>query len=268
MNVSRETMTCVWSVVNQKGGVGKTTTAVNLATAFAAMGDNVLLIDLDPQGNASTSLGLSTSERSYNIYNLFMSSFDIIPENFLQKTYIPKLYIIPGAIDLSGVDIELYDRENKFFILKEKLKILFKLMKFDYVFIDCPPSLGFLTVNAMCASTGVIVPLQCEFFALEGLSQLLQTVEKLQNNLNLDLDIEGIVLTMFDQRNKLSIQVSEDVREYLGQMVYNTVVPRNVRLSEAPSYGKPALIYDLHCTGSQAYLRLAREIKLKVKEKV
>ena len=229
------------------------------------MGDRVLLIDLDPQGNATTSLGLSSDERDKNIYDAFVDVNNNISD-YLYKTYIPGLSLLAGSIDLSGIDIELYDRNNKLFILHEKLKSIYD--QFDYIIMDCPPSLGFITVNAMCASTGVLVPLQCEFFALEGLSQLLHTVEKLQENLNPSLEVEGIVLTMFDQRNKLSAQVSEDVREYLGSMVYNTVVPRNVRLSEAPSYGKPALIYDLHCVGSQSYLRLAKEIKLRVSENV
>ena len=249
----------------KKEELEKTTTAVNLSTAFAAMGDRVLLIDLDPQGNATTSLGLSNDERQKNIYDAFIDESNDI-SSYIYKSYIPGLSLLAGSIDLSGIDIELYSRDNKLFILKEKIKSISH--KFDYVIIDCPPSLGFLTVNAMCASTGVLVPLQCEFFALEGLSQLLHTVEKLQENLNPDLEVEGIVLTMFDQRNKLSSQVSDDVREYLGSMVYNTVVPRNVRLSEAPSYGKPALIYDLHCVGSQSYLRLAKEIKLRLTENV
>lgn len=264
-NVPRGTSCRIWSVVNQKGGVGKTTTAVNLGTAFAAMDDRVLLIDLDPQGNATTSLGISTNDREKNIYEAFLDE-DKKFKDYITKSYIPNLSIMSGSIDLSGIDIELYDKKDKFFTLREKLKPL--LSEFDYIIMDCPPSLGFLTVNAMCASTGVLVPLQCEFFALEGLSQLLHTVDKLQGNLNPALEIEGIVLTMFDQRNKLSLQVSEDVREYLGELVYNTIVPRNVRLSEAPSYGKPALIYDLHCVGSQAYLRLAKEIKQRIKEKV
>jgi len=265
MNVPRGTSAHIWSVVNQKGGVGKTTTAVNLATAFAAMGDNVLLIDLDPQGNATTSLGLSSQQREVTVYDAFNGEDDSIA-HYIQETYIPGLSILAGSMDLSGIDIELYDRKDKFYILKNKLSYIKD--KYQFIIIDCPPSLGFLTVNAMCAATGVLVPLQCEFFALEGLSQLLHTVEKLQANLNPQLEVEGIVLTMFDQRNKLSAQVSEDVREYLGSMVYNTIVPRNVRLSEAPSYGKPALIYDLHCVGSQAYLRLAKEIKVRLLEAV
>lgn len=266
MNVSRETRANIWSVVNQKGGVGKTTTTVNLGTALAAMGERVLLVDLDPQGNASTAVGINSDNRNENIYNFIISEINEDYNNFIKSTIVPNLNIIVGHIDLSGVDIELYDVEDKMFILQKKLDRL--KHKYDYILIDCPPSLGFLTVNSMCASTGIIVPLQCEFFALEGLSQLLHTVEKIQKNLNPNLDIEGIVLTMFDQRNKLSNHVSEDVRKYLGEMVYNTVVPRNVRLSEAPSFGKPALIYDVNCLGSQAYLRLAKEIKLRQLEKV
>ncbi len=266
MNVSRETKTNIWSVVNQKGGVGKTTTAVNLGTALAAMGERVLLIDLDPQGNASTAVGIVSADRENNIYNFIVSDINDDYNKYLRSTLIPNLNVIVSHIDLSGVDIELYNSEDKMYILQKKIALL--KHKNDYILIDCPPSIGFLTVNSMCASTGIIVPLQCEFFALEGLSQLLHTVEKIQANLNPELDIEGIVLTMFDQRNRLSNHVSEDVRKYLGEMVYNTVVPRNVRLSEAPSYGKPALIYDLQCAGSQAYLRLAKEIKMRQLEKV
>lgn len=251
----------IWSVVNQKGGVGKTTTAVNLSTAFAAMGQRVLLIDLDPQANATTSLGLSLEERQENIYDMLCND-QMKPDHFLKKTCIPGLDIVPGSPNLSGIDLEFYNHDKKHFILKKKLEPIQK--SYDFIIMDCPPSLGFLTVNAMCASTGVVVPLQCEFFALEGLSQLLHTVETLQQNLNPDLKVEGIVLTMFDQRNKLSSQVSEDVRSYLGEVVLNTVIPRNIRLSEAPSYGKPALIYDLNCSGSQAYLRLAKEIKSRI----
>ncbi|MEM6604014.1 MAG: AAA family ATPase [Pseudomonadota bacterium] len=250
-----------WSVVNQKGGVGKTTTAVNLSTAFAAMGEKVLLIDLDPQGNATTSFGLMSSEREKTIYNAMIDAENTL-SGYIIDTYIPGLSLLPGSIDLSGVDIELYDKENKLYILDAKLKTIEE--QYDFIIMDCPPSLGFITVNAMCASNGILVPLQCEFFALEGLSQLLHTVEKIQGNLNPNLEVEGIILTMFDQRNRLSAQVSEDVRSYLGTMVYNTIVPRNVRLSEAPSYGKPALIYDLNCNGSQAYLRLAKEIKARI----
>jgi len=266
MTVSRETKPKIWSIVNQKGGVGKTTTAVNLGTALAAMGERVLLLDLDPQGNASTAVGITPENRLNNIYDLFVSELSSEFARYIRKTLVPQFHIIPGHINLSGVDIELYNAENKMFTLDSKLHYLHQ--NYDYILIDCPPSLGFLTVNSMCASNGVIVPLQCEFFALEGLSQLLHTVEKIQKNLNPQLDIEGIVLTMFDQRNKLSNHVSDDVRKYLGEMVYNTIVPRNVRLSEAPSYGKPALIYDVHCAGSQAYLRLAKEIKIKQLEKV
>lgn len=265
MNVSRETKTNIWSIVNQKGGVGKTTTAVNLGTALAAMGERVLLIDLDPQGNASTAVGIMPDNRDNNIYNFITEDIHEYYNKFIRKTIVPNLHIIAGHIDLSGVDIELYNQENKMFTLSNKLDIL--KHNYNYIFIDCPPSLGFLTVNSMCASNGIIVPLQCEFFALEGLSQLLHTVEKIQKNLNSELDIEGIVLTMFDQRNRLSTHVSDDVRKYLGEMVYNTIVPRNVRLSEAPSYGKPALIYDVHCAGSQAYLRLAKEVKIRQLEK-
>ncbi len=247
--------TNIWAVVNQKGGVGKTTTAVNLATAMAALEYKVLLVDFDSQGNASTGVGVQNREN--NIYK-FLVSEDPNYEEYIQKTSVPFFDIIPAHPDLSGIDFEFFNHKNKFYILKDALKPLYAI--YDYIFIDCPPSLGFLTVNALSAGNGILVPLQCEFYALEGLSQLLLTVDKIRENLNRNLKVSGIILTMFDQRNNLSKQVADDVRSCLGDLVFNTVIPRNIRLSEAPSHGVPALIYDMNCPGSQAYLRLAKEI--------
>ena len=250
-----EDKTKIWAVVNQKGGVGKTTTAVNLATALAALDKKVLLIDFDSQGNAST--GVGAHDRENNIYKFLVSQNPDYRE-YIQKTVVPNFDIIPAHRDLSGIDFEFFNHKNKFFILKESLKPLKAL--YDYILIDCPPSLGFLTVNALSAGNGILVPLQCEFYALEGLSQLLLTVDKIKENLNPALKVSGIILTMFDQRNNLSKQVADDVRGCLRDLVYDTVIPRNIRLSEAPSHGIPALLYDLNCPGSQAYLRLAKEI--------
>lgn len=251
----------VLSVANQKGGVGKTTTAINLGTALAAVGETVLLIDMDPQGNASTGLGVPRSARKSTIYDVLVDGAPL--RGAAIPTAVPGLYIAPSDADLSGVEIELGHAERRSYRLKDALEALKTSTddpRFTYVLIDCPPSLNLLTVNAMSAADAVLVPLQCEFFALEGLTQLMKTVELVRAGLNPALEIQGVVLTMYDRRNSLSAQVAADVRAHFGDKVYETVIPRNVRVSEAPSFGKPALIYDLKCAGSQAYLRLAREL--------
>lgn len=249
-------MTRIIAIVNQKGGVGKTTTAVNLATALAAIGQKTLILDLDPQGNASTGLGIGSGQRKITSYDLFIGGKTVSETK--QSTEIPRLDIIPSNIDLSGAEIELVNLEGR----EHRLKIALaqETLPYDYVLIDCPPSLGLVTVNALVAAQSVFIPLQCEFYALEGLSHLLKTVQLIKRKLNPALDILGIVLTMYDKRNRLTEQVEEDVRSVLGKQVCKTVIPRNVRMSEAPSFGKPALVYDINCRGSQAYLKLAREI--------
>lgn len=247
----------ILAVVNQKGGVGKTTTAINLGTALAAVGRSVLIVDLDPQGNASTGLGVAVRDRERSTYDLMMDQATL--SAVMVETAVPRVSITPGSVELSGVDIELVDSPDRAHKLKSALDSPAG-RGFDYVLIDCPPSLNLLTINAMVAAHAVLVPLQCEFFALEGLSQLLKTIEKVKISLNKNLNIEGIVLTMYDKRNNLSAQVAEDVRETLGDVVFKTMIPRNVRLSEAPSYAVPALIYDHGCAGSQAYLHLAGEV--------
>jgi chromosome partitioning protein len=251
------------SVANQKGGVGKTTTAINLGTALAAVGRNVVIVDLDPQGNASTGLGFCAAQRARSIYQVLVGQLPIA--DAVQPTAIPHLALVPSSVDLSAAEMELYGSPGRSFRLRDALKELQRQQerraeRLDYVLIDCPPSLSVLTVNALTAAHAVLVPLQCEFFALEGLSKLLKTIELVRGNLNPSLEIQGVILTMFDRRNKLSDQVAADVRQHLGDKVYRTVIPRNVRLSEAPSYGKPALLYDHRCVGSQAYIRLAGEI--------
>ena len=247
-------------VANQKGGVGKTTTAINLGTALAAVGESTLVVDIDPQGNASTGLGITRAERRLTIYDVLMGEATIAQA--VMPTRIPKLSLVASTVDLSGAELEMIDMERRNFRLKDALAEFARSgeQKFSYVLIDCPPSLTLLTVNAMAAADAVVVPLQCEFFALEGLSQLLKTIELVRANLNPQLEIQGIVLTMFDKRNKLSDQVAADVRENMGEKVYRTMIPRNVRVSEAPSHGLPALVYDLRCPGSQAYIKLAGEL--------
>lgn len=246
------------AVANQKGGVGKTTTTINIATAMAATGSKILVIDLDPQGNASTGLGIALSDRVRTTYDLLIENDNSI--QFPNATGIPGLDIIPGTQDLSGAEVELVGMDNRSHRLRSRLSEFARLSDYDVCFIDCPPSLGLLTLNALTAADTLLVPLQCEFFALEGLSQLLQTVERVQERFNPNLGIVGVALTMFDRRNRLTDQVAEDVRECLGTLVFQSVIPRNVRLSEAPSHGLPALVYDQHCAGSRAYIALAREL--------
>jgi chromosome partitioning protein len=245
------------AVANQKGGVGKTTTAINLATALAAIGWRVLLIDLDPQGNASTGIGVSASQRKQSSYDVLIGSASMVEAAV--ATRVPRLDLLPATVDLSGAEVEMVGMSDRAHRL-DKAFAAVPTGRWDICLIDCPPSLGLLTVNALVAARSLLVPLQAEFFALEGLSQLLQTVERIRSSFNPELSILGVALTMFDRRNNLSQAVSDDVRACLGSVVFDTVVPRNVRLSEAPSHGLPALIYDLKCPGSVAYVRLAREV--------
>jgi chromosome partitioning protein len=250
------------AIANQKGGVGKTTTAINVATALAATGWKVLLIDLDPQGNASTGLGIGAADRARSSYELVIDQVPVT--ECAMPTRIPGLDLVPATVDLSGAEVELVSVDDRTGRLRRALS---HDVVHDICLIDCPPSLGLLTLNALSAADTVLVPLQCEFFALEGLSQLLQTVERVQERFNPDLGILGIVLTMYDRRNRLTDQVSDDVRSCLNDLVFEAVIPRNVRLSEAPSHGLPALIYDHACAGSQAYMKLAREIIARLPEK-
>ena len=247
----------VIAVANQKGGVGKTTTAINLGTALAATGQRTLLIDLDPQGNASTGIGISASQRARSSYDVLIGTSSLV--DAVMPTRVPRLDLLAATVDLSGAEVEMVGLGDRAHRLDKALREA-PPGRWDICLIDCPPSLGLLTVNALAAVRQLLVPLQAEFFALEGLSQLLQTVERIRTSFNPDLSILGVVLTMFDRRNNLSQAVSEDVRACLGPAVFDTIVPRNVRLSEAPSHGLPALIYDLKCPGSEAYIRLAREV--------
>lgn len=246
----------ILAIANQKGGVGKTTTAINLATALAAVGKSVLIIDIDPQGNASTGLGVDRFHREKNVYDVLMGRRSM--EDVICQSLIPNLDLVPSTSDLTGAELELIEMDRRSHRLLEALEPI--KSKYDYILIDCPPSLNLLTLNALVAVQSVIVPLQCEFFALEGLSLLIKTIERVRGTLNPTLEIQGVVLTMFDKRNRLSDQVAQDVRDYLGDKVYETVIPRNVRVSEAPSHGKPVLIYDYRCAGSQAYIKLASEV--------
>ncbi|MCR6733653.1 MAG: ParA family protein [Afipia sp.] len=252
----------ILALANQKGGVGKTTTAINLGTALAAIGERVLIVDLDPQGNASTGLGIDRRNRNCSTYDVLIGEAKL--REAIIPTAVPRLHIAASTMDLSGLELELGHTRDRAFRLRDAIAELNVNVAPDadytYVLVDCPPSLNLITVNAMAASHAILVPLQCEFFALEGLSQLLQTVEQVRTTLNPTLSIHGIVLTMFDSRNNLSNQVVADVRQFMGKKVYDTMIPRNVRISEAPSYGKPVLVYDLKCVGSEAYLKLATEV--------
>ncbi|HEX8661807.1 MAG TPA: ParA family protein [Brevundimonas sp.] len=259
--------TRVLAVSNQKGGVGKTTTAINLGTALAAIGEKVLIVDMDPQGNASTGLGVPRETRRVTIYDVIVDGRSV--DDSAVQTSVPGLHIIPADADMSGVEIELSQADRRSFRLRDALagQGAEGQTRYDYVLIDCPPSLNLLTLNAMAAADAVLVPLQCEFFALEGLTQLMKTIEMVRQSLNPTLEIQGLVLTMYDRRSALSGQVAADVRSHFGEKVYEAVIPRNVRVAEAPSFGKPALIYDLKCAGSQAYLRLAREVVAREKSR-
>ena len=250
-------------LANQKGGVGKTTTAINLGTALAAVGEEVLVIDLDPQGNASTGLGVERKNRKISTYDVLLGD-STLAESIVQ-TAVPRLSVAPSTLDLLGVELEIAADKDRAFRLKQAVTELAAASEnggkhYDYILIDCPPSLNLLTINALASADAVVVPLQCEFFALEGLSQLLSTVEQVSQTLNPKLSIHGVVLTMYDPRNNLATQVAADVRRFMGDKVYDTMIPRNVRVSEAPSHGKPVLLYDLKCSGSQAYLKLASEV--------
>jgi chromosome partitioning protein len=248
--------TRILALTNQKGGVGKTTTTINLATALAACGRRVLIIDLDPQGNASTGLGIGREGRKVTSYDILVSGASVASATI--PTIVPGMVLVPSSLDLSGAELELVTEWRREYRLRDALEPVRE--EYEYILIDCPPSLNLLTLNALVASDAVIVPLQCEFYALEGLTHLLQTVEKVKRALNPRLNIQGVVLTMYDKRNNLCELVAADVRGHFGAAVYETVIPRNVKVSEAPSHGKPVLLYDLRCAGAQAYVHLAREV--------
>lgn len=243
----------VVAVINQKGGVGKTTTAVNLATAIAAVGKKVLVLDLDPQGNATTGFGMSKGRNLQSSYGVLIGMTDA--RDVVEKTYVEGLYLMPSTIDLSAAEIELFSMPDRDNMLKKAIENL----DYDYIFIDCPPGFGFININALNAADKIIIPLQCEFYALEGLAQLFNTVQSVRNTINKNLIISGILLTMYDRRNSLSTMIAGDVRQHFKNLVFDTVIPRNVKISEASSHGKPALIYDVKSTGSIAYIELARE---------
>ncbi len=250
--------TRVVSIANQKGGVGKTTTVINLATALVSIGNRVLIIDLDAQGNASTGLGIPVEDRQLSTYDVIVDNSDL--RSIIKNSLVDGLFIAPATTDLSSADVDLVSNDKRTMVLKHSIvKLLESNSRYDYILIDCPPALSLLTINAFVACETVLVPLQAEFFALEGLSQLMTTIKEVRGTLNEDIRIQGIVLTMYDKRNNLSVQIEEDVREHLGKLVYETVIPRNVRLSEAPSFSLPALLYDRKCAGSIAYKKLAAE---------
>jgi chromosome partitioning protein len=256
VNTASDSGARILAIANQKGGVGKTTTAINLATALAACDKRVLVLDTDPQGNATTGLGVPREAIGLTSYDVLVDGAPVA--GAILGTQVPHLWILPGSVDLAGAELELASALAREFRLRNALATI--AAGYDYILIDCPPSLNLLTVNALTAATGVLVPLQCEYYALEGLSQLLKTVDLVRQNLNSTLEIEGVVLTMYDRRNNLCDMVAADVRRHFGDKVFDTVIPRNVRLSEAPSHGKPALLYDLRCSGSQAYIQLAGEL--------